>query len=216
MSGRGSGRMAARLLCAAAAPLRCRRARAFARPPPPPPPPDAAELDPSAPLAPMPDLGVEWPDLKAADSAAPPPAIARQPARSRPSARRATTGDIRYTVQVEGLGPIGNAEDLLRAFRKQSALEAERKDPANAAQIGRRAERRRRPPRPNCCAARAIMMRRSSRGPKRPATTLRVVLDRRSRPAISLRLGRAARARGGRPGGGQAARRRSRSRRAIR
>ena len=42
-------------------------------------------------------------------------------------------------MQVEGLGPIGNAEDLLREFRKQSALEAERKDPANAAQIGRRA-----------------------------------------------------------------------------
>ena len=46
---------------------------------------------------------------------------------------------MRYTVQVEGLGAIGNADALLRDFRQQSTLEAERKDPANAAQIGRRA-----------------------------------------------------------------------------
>src|SRR5581483_2842817 len=32
-----------------------------------------------------------------------------------------------------------DAEDLLKAFRQQSTLEAERKDAANAAQIGRRA-----------------------------------------------------------------------------
>ena len=31
------------------------------------PPPDPAELDPSAPLDPMPDLGVEWPDMDAPD-----------------------------------------------------------------------------------------------------------------------------------------------------
>ncbi|HEX8840049.1 MAG TPA: BamA/TamA family outer membrane protein [Sphingomicrobium sp.] len=49
-------------------------------------------------------------------------------------------GNIRYTVAVEGLPPLGAFEDLLTAFRKQSALEAERKHPANAAQIGRRAE----------------------------------------------------------------------------
>ena len=35
---------------------------------PPPPVPDAAELDPSAPLAPMPDLGVDWPDLNAKEA----------------------------------------------------------------------------------------------------------------------------------------------------
>ena len=32
------------------------------------PPIDPAELDPSAPLAPMPDLGVDWPDLNAKDA----------------------------------------------------------------------------------------------------------------------------------------------------
>ena len=49
-------------------------------------------------------------------------------------------GDIRYTVQLEGLGGLGDAEELARSFRQQSALEAERKHPANAAQIGRRAK----------------------------------------------------------------------------
>ena len=72
MSGRGSRRWAARLLCAAAfdalavgvafaqgAPVQA---------------PDAAELDPSAPLDPLPELGVDWPDLNATDqSVAPAP-----------------------------------------------------------------------------------------------------------------------------------------------
>jgi len=46
---------------------------------------------------------------------------------------------MRYTVEVQGLAAVGNAEELLGDFRAQSALQAERKDPANAAQIGRRA-----------------------------------------------------------------------------
>jgi translocation and assembly module TamA len=100
----------------------------------PPPPPDPAELDPNAPLAPLPDLGVAWPQLDAKETAPPPVA---------PSAPRGRTvqvaGDMRYTVQVEGLGSVSDSEELLRAFQQQSALHAERKDPANAAQIGRRA-----------------------------------------------------------------------------
>ena len=36
------------------------------------PPPDPTELDPSAPLNPMTDLDVEWPDLDAPDPAPPP------------------------------------------------------------------------------------------------------------------------------------------------
>ena len=82
----------------------------------------------------MPDLGVAWPELNARDTASPPaPATAQQ------KRRIPVAGDMRYVVAVEGLGSIGNAEGLLRAFRQQSALDAERKDPANAAQIGRRA-----------------------------------------------------------------------------
>jgi translocation and assembly module TamA len=46
---------------------------------------------------------------------------------------------MRYSVTVEGLASVGNSDALLRSFRQQSTLEAERKDPANAAQIGRRA-----------------------------------------------------------------------------
>jgi len=87
----------------------------------------------------MPDLGVAWPDLNAGDVT---PAAPIAPSNDKkPQQQQAAngTGDIRYTVQVEGLGPIGGSDDLLRAFRQQSALEAERKHPANAAQIGRRA-----------------------------------------------------------------------------
>jgi translocation and assembly module TamA len=63
MSGRGSRLEAARLLCAAAAAtLASVEASAQTSPQP---PTDPAELDPNAPLAPMPDLGVAWPDLKA-------------------------------------------------------------------------------------------------------------------------------------------------------
>ena len=142
MSGRGSRVGAARLLGAAAA-IAFASDLLFAQPapqePPPQPQPDAAELDPSAPLAPLPDLGVAWPELNAKDTAPPPAAM---PSTTRTQSNRGVadgTGNIRYTVQVEGLAALGNAEDLLREFRKQSALETERRGPANAAQIGRRA-----------------------------------------------------------------------------
>src|SRR4029078_12760056 len=97
-------------------------------------PPDAAELDPNAPLAPLPDLGVAWPELNAKETA---PAAA--PANPSKRISLPAAGDMRYTLQVEGLASVSDSEELLRAFRQQSALEAERKDPANAAQIGRRA-----------------------------------------------------------------------------
>ncbi|MBV8908612.1 MAG: hypothetical protein JOZ20_06385, partial [Sphingomonas sp.] len=113
-------------------------------PSPPPPPPDAAELDPSAPMDPMPDLGVAWPDLKASDTAPPPQPAAtttatKKKARAKDELATDGTGDMRYTWQIEGLATFGGAEELLHAFRQQSTLEAERKKPANAAQIGRRA-----------------------------------------------------------------------------
>src|SRR6478672_9632278 len=144
MVGRGFRLTAARLLCAAAAAaLIVEPAHAQAspqpasQPPPVSPPPDAAELDPNAPLAPLPDLGVAWPELNAKDTSP-----SSSPSATTSNGKRATpvaAGDMRYTVQVEGLAAIGNADELLRDFRAQSALQAERKDPANAAQIGRRA-----------------------------------------------------------------------------
>ena len=96
---------------------------------------DPTELDPSAPLAPLPDLGVDWPDLNAGEEE-PPPAL--------PGAQRQAaladegTGDRKYIFLIEGLNGVGDVEELLKAFRQQSALEADRKDPANAAQVGRR------------------------------------------------------------------------------
>ena len=143
MSGRGSRLYAARLLCAAAA-VALPHAPAFSQAAPlpvpaPQPPPDAAELDPNAPLAPLPDLGVPWPDLKPSETAPPPAVTTTVKGKSQKQAVAEAAGNIRYTVDVEGLAAIGNAEDLLHQFRAQSALEAERKDPANAAQIGRRA-----------------------------------------------------------------------------
>jgi translocation and assembly module TamA len=137
MTGRGWSVGAARLLCAAGcAALSSSPAFTQTAPPPPPPPPaDSGELDPNAPLAPLPDLGVEWPELNAKDTTLP-----AQPEEA-PKAGETTdaTGTLRYTVEVEGLSAIGPAEELLAAFRKSSTLEAEHKDPANAAQIGRRA-----------------------------------------------------------------------------
>jgi translocation and assembly module TamA len=140
MIGWGSRLGAARLLCAAAVAALVPGLATAETVPPAQPPPDPAELDPSAPLDPMPDLGVAWPDLKAGDTALPPAAPQASSQKKEKERELADgAGNIRYTVQVEGLAPIGSAEDLLRDFRKQSALEAEHKDPANAAQIGRRA-----------------------------------------------------------------------------
>ena len=85
----------------------------------------------------MPDLGVEWPDLNATE-AVPEPVPSTPKGQAEASAVTDENSEIRYTVEVEGLGGIGNSEDLLKAFREHSALQADRKDPANAAQIGRR------------------------------------------------------------------------------
>jgi len=130
MSGRGSGRRAAPCVAALCALLASPAFSQAATPPPP--PTDPAELDPSAPLAPLPDLEVGWPDLNAKDEV---PAVPVSPAE--PSAT-ADVGDHAYVVVVEGLREIGDVEELLKAFRQQSALEADRKRPANAAQIARR------------------------------------------------------------------------------
>ena len=133
MTGRGSLGRAARLLCAAASfPLAT--TPAFAQAPAPTPsqnPSGPGELDPSAPLAPMPDLGVDWPDLNAKDEAVP----SREPAKPIDEGN----SQLRYTWTIEGITGLSNPEAILTAFRKQSALEADRKDPANSAQISRRA-----------------------------------------------------------------------------
>ena len=141
MSGRGSLGRTARLRCAAAMlPLAATPAfgQTVASPPPPPAsqaPPDAAELDPSAPLAPMPDLGVDWPDLNAREAPSTP---ARAGQVQSAVSLDEGGGQAHYVWSIEGISGLGSTAELLRMFRQQSALEADRKHPANAAQIGRR------------------------------------------------------------------------------
>ena len=100
---------------------------------------DPTELDPSAPLDPMPDLGVEWPDMNTPDPVLEPvegePAIAED---DRSEAIEDNVAARRYGVIITGLGE-SCTEEFLEAFHQRSALEAEDDDPANTAQIDRRA-----------------------------------------------------------------------------
>ena len=98
-----------------------------------PPPSDPAEpppLDPSAPLEPWPDLEVDWPDMEEA----PDSIIADTPDAGAADAAAGRN----YDYAIEGLDEAA-AADLLTQFRALSALEEYRSDPANAAQIDRRA-----------------------------------------------------------------------------
>ena len=81
MRAKGMGWGAARVLgvgCAALAVAEPALAQQVVLPSPPPAPSTGADIDPSAPLDPMPELGVDWPDLAAPDptpvAEAPPPA----------------------------------------------------------------------------------------------------------------------------------------------
>ncbi|WP_129793027.1 autotransporter assembly complex family protein [Sphingosinicella sp. CPCC 101087] len=89
-----------------------------------------APLDPSAPLDPWPDLQVDWPDMEGeADGLIP----------DIPDTAVADAAAARgYAYRIEGLDAV-EAAALLEQFRDLSTLEAFRGDPANAAQIDRRA-----------------------------------------------------------------------------
>lgn len=83
-------------------------------------------LDPTSPLAPLPGLDVAWPDLAAQAPDAPADSAAQ--ARS----------DTRYSVKVEGLGGVDDALVITR-FNALSTLRQHEGEPANAAQLDRRA-----------------------------------------------------------------------------
>jgi translocation and assembly module TamA len=160
--------VAGRLLAAAfpAAALLC-GTEASAQPPAPPPPlpapapppapaapvADPSVPDPSAPLAAMPDIGVDWPDMDKPAAARPP---ANPPSETRPVAPPAEPGkagaiapepdtgiadaasERRYAVEIKGLDPATEA-GLRAQFESLSTLQQRRKEAANAAQIDRRA-----------------------------------------------------------------------------
>ena len=98
----------------------------------------SAELDPAAPLDPMPDIGVEWPNMNAPDATVPPaPPVDGAEASPTPAAIDAAE-ERRYSVVIEGLLGIEDGEVLGKAFEEQSALRQGRGKAANAAQIDRR------------------------------------------------------------------------------
>jgi translocation and assembly module TamA len=91
---------------------------------------DQPPLDPSAPLDALPDLGVDWPDMEQGSD----DRIADAPDAGIADA----AAERRYSVRFEGLDP--DTEAALRPqFEALSTLEKNRKEPANAAQIDRRA-----------------------------------------------------------------------------
>lgn len=93
------------------------------------PPSEQPPLDPESPMAPMADIGVDWPDMDDAPQTAEPPTSSEPPSNA---------DALRYTIAIVGLEPplrvaIGPRFDALSALRDGV------KDTANAAQINRRA-----------------------------------------------------------------------------
>ncbi|WP_230483708.1 autotransporter assembly complex protein TamA [Sphingomonas sp. Leaf21] len=88
---------------------------------------DPTMLDPTAPLAPLPEIGVAWPDLSQAPGD--------------PAGAMAATVDAaaerRYHWRVDGIDGAGAL--VRQRFDQLSTLDANDEDPANAAQLDRRA-----------------------------------------------------------------------------
>lgn len=101
----------------------------------PPPPPDDPTPPADLPLAPMPDLGVDWPDLSAPDAAPTEPGA--EPGAA-PATATAQDADLArpYRTSITGIEELG--PDFRLHFGQLSALEAGDAKPANAAQIDRR------------------------------------------------------------------------------
>jgi translocation and assembly module TamA len=130
MRERGSARVVARLAYAAATMLACHVPAAAQS--------TGAELDPAAPLEPLPDLGVEWPDMNAPDAQTSPDAP-ESPAVTEEQPTAIDVGEERrYSVVLEGLTGISDELNLVTAFDENSTLRKGRGEAANAAQIDRR------------------------------------------------------------------------------
>lgn len=111
-------------------------------PPPPPADPLQVSIDPNAPLDPMPDIGVAWPDMEAPEPAEP-EILPLDPA-AQATAPAATTSDsaaeLRYSVTLQGLDDLEAADELKTQFGAASTLEKGDDKAANAAQLDRRAK----------------------------------------------------------------------------
>jgi len=117
---RGGAAMAVAMMALASMPARAQQSI--------PPQGGTGALDPNSPLSPLPDIGVDWPDLATAPGAE----------QSAQAERAEIADNIRYTYSVKGLEDARN--DLLRQrFDDLSTLKAHEHDPANAAQLDRRA-----------------------------------------------------------------------------
>ncbi|QNN65594.1 BamA/TamA family outer membrane protein [Sphingomonas rhizophila] len=134
----GSGRGAAFILLAAGAASNLTPALARAQVAPTvPPATDPGGLDPSAPLDPMTDIGVAWPDMNAPDAVADPTDPAARPVTAGATDDLATLR--RYSVALSGMDSVEEANALRDKFDEQSALVEGEGKPVNAAQIDRRA-----------------------------------------------------------------------------
>jgi translocation and assembly module TamA len=105
-------------------------ALAQATPPPAAPvPPPAPPAEPLPPMEPLPGIGVDWPDLGQAPGAE---------TAGEAGAAAAAAAETRYGFRLDGLGAAGTAL-LHERFDQLSSLKSNAGDPANAAQLDRRA-----------------------------------------------------------------------------
>lgn len=115
-------------------------------------PQSGVQPDPDPALAPMPDIGVDWPDMGQPDSITPmvelPPETSDAPQQAiapevsdEPAEEAATFADTgeerRYSVTLAGVEEIADAQFTTR-FKELSALQQGEGKPANLAQINRR------------------------------------------------------------------------------
>ncbi|PXA86646.1 hypothetical protein DMC47_34155 [Nostoc sp. 3335mG] len=115
-------------------------------------------LDPNSPMAAMPDLGVDWPDLAQPDAplgqlpvipgeageppllTPPPPDLAKGTKKDAKAAQTTeATGERRYALGIEGLEGVPEASEIRSRFDALSSLQQASGKPANVAQIDRRA-----------------------------------------------------------------------------
>ena len=120
MGQRRAGRGTASLWLASCAGLALGAAPIHAQVPPQ--PIDPAELDPSAPLDPMPDLGVPWPDLNQPEPPAPPEVEGVAPEAAAEATEEAAervedaSATRRYSWTISGLEGLPDAAEILKGF----------------------------------------------------------------------------------------------------